>query len=625
MLVPVETTVIVRGERQKRIVYMRKSLTWSGHKLQGRTTFQGLSISIENRAGTYRRGTDPDGHEWKTKLHNDYGYIRGSVGVDGDHVDCFLGPDRDSRNAYIIHQVKPGTQTYDEDKVMLGFPGATEAKKAYLSNYDRSDVFGSMETVTIDQLKSLIERRKGRKLVKGGNDMLFFDGLLIKARRLGSGKYHRVKTTVHRNGKTFQAYVWRKIDDDDQVDQMDLFSEAAIDQKMKKKEFSIREHLKKFPIKTFSGTVVKKGRKWLKVIPEGKTYEVEVEINNKTDTLSVGDVFNGISAIDVQRSKYGVKTQVYPLLDEEIPYGEKKESERWLSYVEEAAREGRLYEKGIKKLREMDMSRFPDLVKRLEEIVKEVTIPELDRWVGFVESAAAEGRLYEKGVWKLIKLGVDRSPDHQRRMDQALKKVKKAEAEKQKVRSMRVLYPLSMIPQLNVPTKRGEKLIVFTGVGKSFRIDESYPSRGGSHLLGHEGEKGAYVYYREATEGERESYEQRQQKEETKRRELSSIRQSIGDVRDQIQNDGDMPAGPVVIDGKRYMDTANAYGGGEWFEITDDAIWYVQNNGSDGDDWGRNNVRTGGAGAIGWMIPYNENIAKKIRDLDEKLLHLQDA
>lgn len=190
---------------------------------------------------------------------------------------------------------------------------------------------------------------------------------------------------------------------------------------------------------------------------------------------------------------------------------------------------------------------------------------------------------------------------------------------------MRVLYPLSMIPQLNVPTKRGDKLVVFTGTGKSFRIDESHPSIGGSHLLGHEGEMGAYAYYREATEEERERYEQKEQEEKIKRDELASTRQSIKDVRGQIQNGGDKPVGPVVIDGKRYMDTSNAYGGGDWFEITDDAIWYVQNNGSDGDDWNRNNVRTGGAGAIGWMIPYRDDVAKKIRDLDKKLLHLQSA
>ena len=93
-------------------------------------------------------------------------YEGGSVGVDGDHVDCFLGPDRDSEKVYIIHQVKPGTKTYDEDKVMLGFSDSLPAKRAYLSNYDRSDMFGSMETVTIDELKELIDRRKGRKLTK---------------------------------------------------------------------------------------------------------------------------------------------------------------------------------------------------------------------------------------------------------------------------------------------------------------------------------------------------------------------------------------------------------------------------------------------------------------------------
>jgi hypothetical protein len=213
MLVPVETTVIVRGERQTRTVYMRKSLTWSGHKLQGRTTFQGLNISIENRAGTYRRGTDPDGHEWKTKLHNDYGYIRGSVGVDGDHVDCFIGPDRDSRKVYIIHQVKPGTQTYDEDKVMLGFSRSLQAKKAYLSNYDRSDMFGSMETVTIAQLKSLIERRKWRKLTKG-NPVLV--RRIIKSR---PGLVPK-RVTYNRNGRSVDGTVWVRRDD------IQLISEA---------------------------------------------------------------------------------------------------------------------------------------------------------------------------------------------------------------------------------------------------------------------------------------------------------------------------------------------------------------------------------------------------------------
>ncbi len=37
---------------------VEKSLTFSGHKLQGRTAFRGLNISIENKKGTIRRGVD---------------------------------------------------------------------------------------------------------------------------------------------------------------------------------------------------------------------------------------------------------------------------------------------------------------------------------------------------------------------------------------------------------------------------------------------------------------------------------------------------------------------------------------------------------------------------------------
>jgi hypothetical protein len=148
------------------VIGLSKSLTWSGNKLQGRTEFRGLEISIENRAGTYRRGVDPDGHPWKTKMRNDYGYIRGSVGVDGDHVDCFLGPDKDSDRVFIVHQVKPGTDTYDEDKVLLGFRSARGAKAAYLANYDRNDMFGSMSEISIDRLIELIGQRKGQRLTK---------------------------------------------------------------------------------------------------------------------------------------------------------------------------------------------------------------------------------------------------------------------------------------------------------------------------------------------------------------------------------------------------------------------------------------------------------------------------
>ena len=78
------------------------------------------------------------------------------------------------------------------------------------------------------------------------------------------------------------------------------------------------------------------------------------------------------------------------------------------------------------------------------------------------------------------------------------------------------------------------------------------------------------------------------------------------------------PEGQFKLEGESIEDPfypADIYGGGRWFVIQHDCIWFVKNNGHDGDDWGRNNVQTGGAGAVGVRIKYNAEIAEKIRTL----------
>ena len=146
---------------------VEKSLTFSGHKLQGRIAFRGLNISIENKKGTIRRGVDSDGHKWAIKMHFDYGYIRGTEGVDGDHVDCYIGDNIDAKNVYIIHQKIPGTDKYDEDKCMLGFDTLADAKAAYLKQYDKPGFFGGVDTVPFELFKQkvLMKKYHGKKLV----------------------------------------------------------------------------------------------------------------------------------------------------------------------------------------------------------------------------------------------------------------------------------------------------------------------------------------------------------------------------------------------------------------------------------------------------------------------------
>jgi hypothetical protein len=127
-----------------------------------------MEISIENKKGSTRSGTDKDGHEWHTEMHYDYGYIRGTVGVDKDHLDAYIGPNPESEIVYIVNQNDPVTNKFDEQKVMLGFNTEAEAKDAYLKQYDRPGFFGDILKMDIDTFKeeAFDKKNKGKCLKK---------------------------------------------------------------------------------------------------------------------------------------------------------------------------------------------------------------------------------------------------------------------------------------------------------------------------------------------------------------------------------------------------------------------------------------------------------------------------
>ena len=71
-------------------------------------------------------------------MANTYGYIKGTEGVDGDHIDVFLYQDMDEwngRKVIVVDQTNTDG-SFDEHKVMLGFNDKDEAMSAYLANYD---------------------------------------------------------------------------------------------------------------------------------------------------------------------------------------------------------------------------------------------------------------------------------------------------------------------------------------------------------------------------------------------------------------------------------------------------------------------------------------------------------
>ena len=129
----------------------------AGNYAKGHLTLDGYNISIEQPKGSIRRGTDPNGHAWEQEMHNTYGYIRGTEGVDGDHIDVFLSDDPTQGNVFVIDQVnKDGS--FDEHKVMYGFPDAESARAAYLSNYeDGWQGLGTITQVSKDEFKKWVE------------------------------------------------------------------------------------------------------------------------------------------------------------------------------------------------------------------------------------------------------------------------------------------------------------------------------------------------------------------------------------------------------------------------------------------------------------------------------------
>lgn len=122
----------------------------------------GLDIAIENLAGTRRKGTDHKGEPWEMVMPYHYGYIKGTEGADGDHLDCAIGPLMGSgAEAHIINQ-KNHRGGFDEHKVFIGYPSREEAIRAF--RHGRSDnpddVMGEVLTVSIDHLKEWIAKGK---------------------------------------------------------------------------------------------------------------------------------------------------------------------------------------------------------------------------------------------------------------------------------------------------------------------------------------------------------------------------------------------------------------------------------------------------------------------------------
>ena len=132
----------------------------AGNYRKGHIKVDGLDITIEQPKGSIRRGTDANGKQWESEMHNTYGYIRGTESVDGDHIDIFLSDNPTEGKVFVVDQVnKDGS--FDEHKVMYGFSDMESARQAYLSNYEEGwQGLGSITEVKKEYFKKWIDSSK---------------------------------------------------------------------------------------------------------------------------------------------------------------------------------------------------------------------------------------------------------------------------------------------------------------------------------------------------------------------------------------------------------------------------------------------------------------------------------
>lgn len=106
--------------------------TWgqaqAGNYRKGTVDLYGLPITIETPAGAWRQGRG-----WRTQMPGHYGYVRGTLGADGDAVDVTLGPASHVPDCpvFVVKQVNPTTGTFDEWKSFVGYWTEAEAIRAY--------------------------------------------------------------------------------------------------------------------------------------------------------------------------------------------------------------------------------------------------------------------------------------------------------------------------------------------------------------------------------------------------------------------------------------------------------------------------------------------------------------
>lgn len=361
---------------------------------------------------------------------------------------------------------------------------------------------------------------------------------------------------------------------------------------------------------TYKVTIRKIGRKWMQIeihYPSGYTQKANIDKNSLIEHEE-GDTTFVSGCLRVESNGYGKKATLVAADQETVKQGM---AQRWWGYFKENAKKGQYYERAVEEMHNLGCYEHDEEIR---EIRREIFI---DRWIDKFRSLYRIDVFGEKAVEELHKLNCY---DYDEEIARCKKEIdekkqekvesKRQEAERRKNAEKEAGITVLALPAYNGFRGRPEKGSYLMRKGIPYKVLSAYyhDCEGMSFGAMHE-----EWYEVKAQDISNTDVGQKMIADE-KRRKLQSkmendCMQAERNLESAIRNSGNRYVGKEIgmneIPGEVLIDTFNIYGGGIIIQYTEDTVWLIVNNGSDGDAWDINNIRTGGAGAYGFYVSIN--------------------
>jgi hypothetical protein len=397
--------------------------------------------------------------------------------------------------------------------------------------------------------------------------------------------------------------------------------------------------------------IIKKGRKWFQAeTVDNNKYKAQIEINEISKDWAIDSIVEFDGKFEKKESYGHTKVFIYPCSaeqkQEQIKQAkeakEQQEINKWLGYVENKTEY--VYWNGVNELKKFNLN--DEQKKRLDKAIETTTINQakskINDYFYYIKKSINENRWYDNGektvldnIKILEKYNVD-CTEYKNKLDE-LKNTLKVEKEERRKLDLIRYFEISDLSVCkgdeytigNIVKNKDGKLGKIVKTWKYYEPDTmsfGYMVDGGWI-------KNAKCDMEAVTEAEKTEYERkekekelREEKEAEERAIKKELKGNINKLFDYIKDNGEYPERPesefIIVDGEVLFNDFTIYGGGSEIKIDNDKIWAIRNNGMDGDNWSYNNIKTGGAGAIGHFIKIDKTCIEyinKIKELEEKV------